>query len=72
MSVLINPLLQIAILKLVANERNQSHFTAIIDRGKKETYFFLVMELVGKSLADLKSARPEKVPILAKTSFEVI
>ncbi|KAL6734568.1 hypothetical protein Aduo_005095 [Ancylostoma duodenale] len=53
--------MEIAILKLVANERNQSHFTAIIDRGKKETYFFLVMELVGKSLADLKSSRPEKV-----------
>ncbi|EYC41239.1 hypothetical protein Y032_0576g218 [Ancylostoma ceylanicum] len=52
---------KIAILKLVSNERNQSHFTAIIDRGKKETYFFLVMELVGKSLADLKSSRPEKV-----------
>ncbi|ETN85227.1 hypothetical protein NECAME_06522 [Necator americanus] len=52
---------EIAILKLVSNERHQSHFTAIIDRGKKETYFFLVMELVGKSLADLKSSRPEKV-----------
>ncbi|KAK6736694.1 hypothetical protein RB195_019410 [Necator americanus] len=53
--------MEIAILKLVSNERHQSHFTAIIDRGKKETYFFLVMELVGKSLADLKSSRPEKV-----------
>ncbi|KJH44076.1 hypothetical protein DICVIV_09916 [Dictyocaulus viviparus] len=53
--------MEIAILKLVSNERNQSHFTAIIDRGKKETYFFLVMELVGKSLADLKSSRPDKV-----------
>ncbi|VDM62733.1 unnamed protein product [Angiostrongylus costaricensis] len=53
--------MEIAILKLVSNERNQSHFTAIIDRGKKETYFFLVMELVGKSLADLKNARPDKV-----------
>ncbi|XGW08772.1 hypothetical protein V3C99_011244 [Haemonchus contortus] len=52
--------MEIAILKLVANERNQSHFTAIIDRGKKETFFFLVMELVGKSLADLKNARPER------------
>ncbi|VDM74165.1 unnamed protein product, partial [Strongylus vulgaris] len=38
--------MQIAILKLVSNERRQSHFTAIIDRGKKETFFFLVMELV--------------------------
>ncbi|KHJ97477.1 hypothetical protein OESDEN_02544 [Oesophagostomum dentatum] len=36
----------IAILKLVSAERSQSHFTAIIDRGKKETFFFLVMQLV--------------------------
>lgn len=54
-------LLQIAILKLVSAERKQSHFTSIIDRGKKETYFFLVMELVGKSLSDLKAKRPNKV-----------
>uniref|UniRef100_A0AC35TTL2 Protein kinase domain-containing protein n=1 Tax=Rhabditophanes sp. KR3021 TaxID=114890 RepID=A0AC35TTL2_9BILA len=54
--------MEIAILKLVANAREGvSHFTAIIDRGKKDTYFFLVMELVGKSLADLKSARAGKV-----------
>ncbi|WKX97910.1 hypothetical protein Q1695_013534 [Nippostrongylus brasiliensis] len=53
--------MEIAILKLVSNERRESHFTAIIDRGKKETYFFLVMELVGKSLADLKNARPDRV-----------
>ncbi|VDO44054.1 unnamed protein product [Haemonchus placei] len=53
--------MEIAILKLVSAERKQSHFTAIIDRGKKDTYFFLVMELVGKSLADLKRLRPKKV-----------
>ncbi|GMR47521.1 hypothetical protein PMAYCL1PPCAC_17716, partial [Pristionchus mayeri] len=53
--------MEIAILKLVAQERKDSHFTSIIDRGKKETYFFLVMQLVGKSLADLKNKRPEKV-----------
>ncbi|KJH44314.1 hypothetical protein DICVIV_09656 [Dictyocaulus viviparus] len=53
--------MEIAILKLVAAERRQSHFTSIIDRGKKDTYFFLVMELVGKSLADLKAHRPNKV-----------
>ncbi|KAK6028177.1 hypothetical protein OSTOST_05780, partial [Ostertagia ostertagi] len=50
--------MEIAILKLVSQERKLSHFTSIIDRGKKETYFFLVMELVGKSLADLKHHRP--------------
>ncbi|GMR41738.1 hypothetical protein PMAYCL1PPCAC_11933 [Pristionchus mayeri] len=53
--------MEIAILKLVAAERKDSHFTSIIDRGKKETYFFLVMQLVGKSLADLKNKRPDKV-----------
>lgn len=53
--------MEIAILKLVAQERKLSHFTEIIDRGKKETYFFLVMELVGKSLADLKHHRPGRV-----------
>uniref|UniRef100_A0A0M3HGH6 Protein kinase domain-containing protein n=1 Tax=Ascaris lumbricoides TaxID=6252 RepID=A0A0M3HGH6_ASCLU len=54
--------MEIAILKLVSNERaEKSHFTKIVDRGKKEKYFFLVMQLVGKSLADLKSVRPHKV-----------
>ncbi|KAI6218558.1 Protein kinase domain-containing protein [Aphelenchoides fujianensis] len=54
--------LQIAILKLVGAKRaEKSHFTRIVDRGKKPAYFFLVMQLVGKSLADLKAARPDKV-----------
>ncbi|GMT02519.1 hypothetical protein PENTCL1PPCAC_24693, partial [Pristionchus entomophagus] len=53
--------MEIAILKLVSQERKDSHFTSIVDRGKKDTYFFLVMQLVGKSLADLKNKRPEKV-----------
>ncbi|KAJ1356290.1 hypothetical protein KIN20_013977 [Parelaphostrongylus tenuis] len=53
--------MEIAILKLVAGRRKQSHFTSIIDRGKKDMFFFLVMELVGKSLADLKASRPNKV-----------
>lgn len=50
---------QIMILKLVCNERQTSHFTKIIDRGKKdkEGFFFLVMELAGSSLADLKRNR---------------
>ncbi|VDM47248.1 unnamed protein product [Toxocara canis] len=57
---------QIAILKLVSSERaEKSHFTKIIDRGKKEKYFFLVMQLVGKSLADLKTTRPYKVFTMA-------
>ncbi|KIH52572.1 hypothetical protein ANCDUO_17325 [Ancylostoma duodenale] len=56
--------MEIAILKLVSAERAQSHFTTIIDRGKKETFFFLVMQLVGRSLANLKMARPMRVYIL--------
>uniref|UniRef100_A0A8R1DM98 Protein kinase domain-containing protein n=2 Tax=Caenorhabditis japonica TaxID=281687 RepID=A0A8R1DM98_CAEJA len=50
--------MEIAILKAVSGK----HFTKIVDRGKKdkEQYFFLVMELVGKSLADLKSDMEQK------------
>uniref|UniRef100_A0AC34QWX7 Protein kinase domain-containing protein n=1 Tax=Panagrolaimus sp. JU765 TaxID=591449 RepID=A0AC34QWX7_9BILA len=61
--------MEISILKAVkefrvkkgAEDRYMRHFTDIVDRGKKEKYFFLVMQLVGKSLADLKAARPDKV-----------
>ncbi|CAI2323459.1 unnamed protein product [Caenorhabditis sp. 36 PRJEB53466] len=55
--------MEIFILKLVSNERKNSHFTTIIDRGKKDKdgYFFLVMELAGTSLADLKKNRDSKV-----------
>ena len=58
--------MEIAILKLVhalhvQNKVTTTHFTSIVDRGKKDTYFFLVMELVGKSLADLKAAQRDKV-----------
>uniref|UniRef100_A0AC35FXK3 Protein kinase domain-containing protein n=1 Tax=Panagrolaimus sp. PS1159 TaxID=55785 RepID=A0AC35FXK3_9BILA len=62
--------MEIAILKAVKefkgkngkdNDRFMRHFTDIVDRGKKEKYFFLVMQLVGKSLADLKAARPHRI-----------
>lgn len=54
--------MEIAILKLVSSLRaERSHFTKIVDRGKKPGYFFLVMQLVGKSLADLKAERRDKV-----------
>ncbi|VDM64320.1 unnamed protein product [Angiostrongylus costaricensis] len=53
--------MEIAILKPISQERKKSHFTTIVDRGKKENYLFLVMELVGKSLVDLKSYRPGRV-----------
>ncbi|CAD5234057.1 unnamed protein product [Bursaphelenchus xylophilus] len=58
--------MEVAILKLVCEERKTgSHFTDIIDRGKKEHYFFLVMTLVGPSLDDMKRQRPHKVFSLA-------
>ncbi|CAD5216786.1 unnamed protein product [Bursaphelenchus xylophilus] len=56
--------MEIAILKAVAEERKKhkvSHFTEIVDRAKKSNYTLIVMQLVGKSLAELKGARPEKV-----------
>ncbi|CAJ0944850.1 unnamed protein product, partial [Mesorhabditis belari] len=57
--------MEISILKMVANVRKgpseRNHFTAIIDRGKKEYYYFLIMQLVGKSLQDLKKERPMNV-----------
>ncbi|TKR67847.1 hypothetical protein L596_023934 [Steinernema carpocapsae] len=54
--------MEVNILKLVSQERaERSHFTKIIDRGKKEKFFFLVMQLVGRSLADLKMRSPAKV-----------
>uniref|UniRef100_A0A7E4UUG2 Protein kinase domain-containing protein n=1 Tax=Panagrellus redivivus TaxID=6233 RepID=A0A7E4UUG2_PANRE len=53
--------MEVAILKMVSNERENSHFVQIVDRAKKEKFFFLVMTLVGKSLDDLKKEQPEKV-----------
>lgn len=56
--------MEIAILKLVneqADSRRQNHYTRIIDRGKNEQFQFVVMQLVGKSLDDLKANRHNKV-----------
>lgn len=52
--------IELAVLKDVGNSK---HFTKIMDRGKSETdgFHFTIMELVGKSLRDLKSERSEKV-----------
>uniref|UniRef100_A0AC34F0H9 Protein kinase domain-containing protein n=1 Tax=Panagrolaimus sp. ES5 TaxID=591445 RepID=A0AC34F0H9_9BILA len=54
--------MEVAILKEM-NGRTEygKHFTNIIDRGKKEKYFFIVMTLVGKSLDDLKRERTNRV-----------
>ncbi|KAI1709100.1 protein kinase domain-containing protein [Ditylenchus destructor] len=48
--------MEIDILKRVSQTRaGSSHFTKIVDYGKhKELYVFVVMELVGRSLSDLK------------------
>ncbi|KAH7730027.1 Protein C27D8.1 [Aphelenchoides avenae] len=56
--------MEIAILKMVSQERTEqrSHFTKIKDRGKKEKFAFLVMQLVGKSLLDMKhDNKPKEV-----------
>ncbi|CAD5210345.1 unnamed protein product [Bursaphelenchus okinawaensis] len=56
--------MEIAILKGVAEAKllkKTTHFTEIIDRAKKPTFTLIVMQLVGKSLADLKASRPDKV-----------
>ncbi|CAD5215135.1 unnamed protein product [Bursaphelenchus xylophilus] len=56
--------MEIAILKAVAEKKQPkkpTHFTEIIDRAKKDTFTLIVMQLVGKSLADLKASCPSKV-----------
>uniref|UniRef100_A0AC34QR24 Protein kinase domain-containing protein n=1 Tax=Panagrolaimus sp. JU765 TaxID=591449 RepID=A0AC34QR24_9BILA len=64
--------MEVAILKEVSSmrtskiglkdpERYLRHFTDIVDRAKKDRYFFLVMQLVGKSLADLRLERKDKL-----------
>ena len=63
--------MEIAILKAVNSIKHEKHkekaekflrhFTEINDRAKKDRYFFLVMQLVGKSLSDLKYDRRERI-----------
>ncbi|KAH7719825.1 Protein C27D8.1 [Aphelenchoides avenae] len=54
--------MEVQILRMVAQERaGLSHFTQIVDKGKKPKYCFLVMTLVGKSLDDLKRKRYNNV-----------
>lgn len=55
---------QIHILKQVSPMRGtNSHFTAIVDRGRKDRFCFLVMQMVGKSLEDLQDMMPKKVSV---------
>ncbi|CAD5227984.1 unnamed protein product [Bursaphelenchus okinawaensis] len=71
--------MEISILKTIANLKKGSteksvaekkpkreyHFTDIIDRGREANFYFMVIDLVGKCLADLKLVRPEKTMSLA-------
>ncbi|KAE9413118.1 hypothetical protein Angca_009409, partial [Angiostrongylus cantonensis] len=53
--------MEIAILKLVSQERKNSYLTTKVGRGKKGKLLFSCHSAVGKSLADLKSRRPGRV-----------
>uniref|UniRef100_A0A7E4ZVZ7 Protein kinase domain-containing protein n=1 Tax=Panagrellus redivivus TaxID=6233 RepID=A0A7E4ZVZ7_PANRE len=58
--------MEVAILKEMNGKPEYAkHFTNIVDRGKKEKYFFICMTLVGKSLDDLKRERPNRVFTMA-------
>ncbi|CAJ0603896.1 unnamed protein product [Cylicocyclus nassatus] len=43
----------------------KTHFPILFDTGTQETFTFLIMELLGKNLADLKKVRPHEVFSLA-------
>uniref|UniRef100_A0AC34R451 Protein kinase domain-containing protein n=1 Tax=Panagrolaimus sp. JU765 TaxID=591449 RepID=A0AC34R451_9BILA len=54
--------MEVEILKSVDSIRGEnSHFVSIVDRAKKNLYFFIVMTLVGPSLDDLRKSRPHKI-----------
>ncbi|VDK58721.1 unnamed protein product, partial [Anisakis simplex] len=69
--------MEMHILKLMSsNTSENSHFTKIIDRVKKENFFMIVMTLVGDSLADLKRERSPPVfryilPTTTSISFSI-
>lgn len=42
---------------LISGQRKQSHFMDIVDRGKKDIFFFLVIELIEKRLANIKAVQ---------------
>ncbi|CEF64741.1 Protein kinase domain and Serine/threonine-/dual specificity protein kinase, catalytic domain and Protein kinase-like domain-containing protein [Strongyloides ratti] len=46
--------MEVSILENLKKSEKSEHFTEIVDKGKTSTYYFVVMELVGKSLADIK------------------
>uniref|UniRef100_A0A9J2PDW4 Protein kinase domain-containing protein n=1 Tax=Ascaris lumbricoides TaxID=6252 RepID=A0A9J2PDW4_ASCLU len=63
--------MEMHILKLMASQPvENSHFTKIIDRAKKDNFFLIVMTLVGESLADLKRERSPPV-FSIRTGFGV-
>uniref|UniRef100_A0A0N4Z9R4 non-specific serine/threonine protein kinase n=1 Tax=Parastrongyloides trichosuri TaxID=131310 RepID=A0A0N4Z9R4_PARTI len=46
--------MEVSILEGLKKSNRSQHFTEIYDKGKTPTYYFVVMELVGKSLADIR------------------
>ncbi|KAK6750888.1 hypothetical protein RB195_002700 [Necator americanus] len=48
---------EIRILRLLANKM---HFAKLIDEGCEVTFSFLIMDLLGKNLADLKKTQPNE------------
>uniref|UniRef100_A0A0N4ZMB5 non-specific serine/threonine protein kinase n=1 Tax=Parastrongyloides trichosuri TaxID=131310 RepID=A0A0N4ZMB5_PARTI len=53
--------MEVNILETLQKRNINQHFTCIYDKGKTKTFFFIVMEMVGKSLADIKDARAHRV-----------
>ncbi|KAK6750887.1 hypothetical protein RB195_002700 [Necator americanus] len=53
---------EIRILRLLANKM---HFAKLIDEGCEVTFSFLIMDLLGKNLADLKKTQPNEIFSLA-------
>uniref|UniRef100_A0A0N5C7Z6 non-specific serine/threonine protein kinase n=1 Tax=Strongyloides papillosus TaxID=174720 RepID=A0A0N5C7Z6_STREA len=53
--------MEINILENLQKRKINQRFTNIYDKGKTKTFYFIVMELVGKSLADIKDTRPHRI-----------
>ncbi|VDN04626.1 unnamed protein product [Thelazia callipaeda] len=62
--------MELHLLKLMSNQPNSHHFTKIFNRAKKVNFFFIVMTLVGESLAELKRRKSPSVFSLG-TAFGV-
>ncbi|EYC40164.1 hypothetical protein Y032_0626g822 [Ancylostoma ceylanicum] len=54
-------------IKILRSLGDKKHFTQLIDEGHQEAFSFLIMELLGKNLQDLKNGRPNQMIITAPT-----